>query len=228
MSVSQLPAGEGALLFEEFLAVHTVVNRGAQLVAGSFTRLAGGAAVDTKVLVTTAQWLVDSVRRHHRSGDELLWPLLRERFPLAVRRLDRLTDDDDTLDEQLVQLADVVARMTEERAVGGSVGWGHAMREGTVASHQILDGLTRQLAAEGTLLEELFAKSPDEDVPGLRKAVAGALPRTGTHLVFGLLEHPEPVPGRERVHAGFPQRVRWSRGLLLNKFRKTLRELAAE
>ncbi|MFF4836404.1 hemerythrin domain-containing protein [Streptomyces sp. NPDC001315] len=227
MSASQVPAEEGARLFEELLAVHTVMTRGAQLIAGSFTRLAGGAAVDTKTLVTTTQWLVDFARRHQRSGDKLLWPVLRERFPLALRRLDRLTEDD-ALNERIDELDGVIARIADERTVGGSVDWGHAMKEGTVSSHRIRDGLAEQLAVEETLLRGLFAKAPDEDIRSLRKAVRDGLPRTGPHLVFGLLEHPEPVPGRDRVHACFPQPVRWARGVLINKFRKTLRDLAAE
>ncbi|GGJ58833.1 hemerythrin domain-containing protein [Streptomyces brasiliensis] len=228
MSATQVPVREGTRLFEELRAVHSVMARGAELVAGSFNRLAGGAAVDTKTLVTTVQWFVDFVRHHHRTEDELLWSVLRERFPEAVRRLDRLSEQDDAVAQGLDDLEGVIARIAEERTVGGSADWGHAMKEGTLTSHRIRDGLAGHLAIEEPLLRGLLAKAPDEDVPSLRKAVTDGLTRSTPHLVFGFLEHPEPVPGRERVHAHFPQPVRWARGMLMTRFRKTLRDLAAD
>lgn len=227
MSARQVPAEEGSRLFEELRAVHAVMTRGAELVAGSFTRLAGGAAVDTKTLVTTVQWFVDLVRHHHRGEDELLWPVLRERFPVTVRRLDRLIDEDDALAEGLDALESVIARIAEERRVGGSASWGHAMREGTLTSHRIRDELAGHLAVEEPLLRWLLPRTPAEDILTLRKTVSDGLPRGGPHLVFGFLEHPEPVPGRDHVCAGFPPAVRWARGMLMNKFRATLRDLAA-
>ncbi|MFF4795259.1 hemerythrin domain-containing protein [Streptomyces sp. NPDC001276] len=159
MSATQVPVKEGTRLFEELLAVHAVMTRGAELVAGSFTRLAGGAAVDTKALVTTAQWLVDLVRHHHRSGDELLWPVLRARFPLALRRLDRLTEEDDAVAEGLDDLEGVIARIRDERTVGGSAAWGYAMKEGTLTSHRIRDGLHKQLASRNRCCEDCSPRS---------------------------------------------------------------------
>ncbi|MEV6762604.1 hypothetical protein AB0N16_18630 [Streptomyces sp. NPDC051105] len=54
--------------------------------------------------------------------------------------------------------------------------------------------------------------------------------RSEPHLAFGFLEHPEPVPGRERVYSGFPPPVRWARAVLMNRFRRTLKDkdLAAD
>ncbi|WP_409467879.1 hypothetical protein [Streptomyces sp. HC307] len=123
MSATQAPVTEGAPLFKEILAVHAVMTRGAELVVRSFTGLAGGAAVDTKALVTTVQWFVDFVRRHRRSEDEL-WPVPRERCPEAVRSLDLLDEEDDSLAEGLDELESGIARIAEEHRVGGSVSWG--------------------------------------------------------------------------------------------------------
>ncbi|MFJ5036106.1 hemerythrin domain-containing protein [Streptomyces sp. NPDC088560] len=69
----------------------------------------------------TVRWFVDFVRQIHRREDELLWPVLRERFPARARRLGPLTEDDDVLDEALDELESVIGRTTGERQVGGSV-----------------------------------------------------------------------------------------------------------
>ncbi|MGP4013469.1 hemerythrin domain-containing protein [Streptomyces sp. 4N124] len=228
MPARQSPVTGGATLFDEILAVHAVVTRGAELVVRSFTGLASGAAVDAKTLVTTAQWLVDFVHHHRRSEDELLWPVLRERFPQAVRTLDLLDEEDDTLAEGLDELESVIARIAEERRVGRSVSWGHAMKEGTLNSHRLRDGLAAYFALVEPLLRGLLPKAPDEDIPRLRKASAAGVRRGGPHLVFGLLEHPEPVPGRDHVYAAFPPPARWARGMLMSKFHKTLKDLAAD
>ncbi|MEV7080904.1 hemerythrin domain-containing protein [Streptomyces sp. NPDC093516] len=120
MSVSPSVAGEGTRLFEELRAAHTVLTRAAGLVASAFVGLADGAAVDTRTLMTTTRWLVDCVRSYHGSGQEMLWPVLRERFPLALHQMDRMTEDDDTLREHLDELAGVASRMADERTVCAS------------------------------------------------------------------------------------------------------------
>lgn len=228
MSATQVPAKEGTHLFQELCAVHGVTTRGAQLVAGSFTRLAGGAAVDTKTLVTTVQWFVDFVRHLHQSKDELFWAVVRERFPGRIRRLDRLAEDADALLGALDELESVIGRIAEERRVGGSVSWGHAMREGTLASHRIQDLLAGRYGVEEPLLRGLLPVAPDEDVARLRKALGDSVPRGGPHLVLGFLEYPEPLPGRDRLYAGLPPSVRWTRGMLAGRFRRTLKALAAD
>ncbi|PWI15301.1 hypothetical protein DI272_14845 [Streptomyces sp. Act143] len=228
MSATQAPVTDGARLFEELLAAHTVMTRGAELVAESFTRLADGAAVETGALVTTARWFVDFVRHHRRVEDELLYPVLRARCPETVRSLDLLDEDDDAMAEALDELESVIERIAEERRVGGSVSWGHAMKEGTLASHRVRDGLTGHSSVIRPLLKGLLAKAGQEDLEVLRKAAAEGVWRGEPHLAIGFLEHPEPVPGRERVSANFPPPVRWARSVLMNRFRRTLRDLAAD
>ncbi|MFC9914335.1 hemerythrin domain-containing protein [Streptomyces sp. NPDC059862] len=228
MSATQAPVTEGDPLFKEILAVHAVMPRGAELVVRSFTGLAGGAAVDTKTLVTTVQWFVDFVRRHRRSEDELLWPVLRERCPEAVRSPDLLDEEDDSLAEGLDELESGIARISEEHRVGGSVSWGHAMKEGTLTSRRIRDGPAEHFAVVEPLLRGLLRKPLDEDVLRFCKAAADGARRGGPHLVFGLLEHSEPIPGRDHVYAAFPPPVRWARGMLVNRFRGTLKDPAAD
>lgn len=228
MSATQAPVTDGARLFEELLVPHTVMTRGAELVTASFTRLADGAAVETSTLVTTVRWFVDFVRQHRRIEDELLWPVLRIRCPDAARSLDLLDEDDDAMAEGLDALESVIERIAEERRVGGSVSWGHAMKEGTLASHRVRHALTGHSAVVRPLFKGLLAKPGEEDLQVLRKAAAEGVSRSEPHLTFGFLEHPEPVPGRERVYASFPPPVRWARAVLMNRFRRTLKDLAAD
>ncbi|MFJ2241387.1 hemerythrin domain-containing protein [Streptomyces sp. NPDC087859] len=228
MPATPLPVRDGAPLYEELLAAHTVMTRGADLVSWAFTRLADGAAVDTQTLVVTARWLVAFVRRHRDTEGEHVWPLLRGRCPESVRSLDLLHEDDDALSEGLDELESVLERISEERRVGGSVGWGHAMREGTLASRRVGDGLREHFTVVEPLLKGLFAEAGEEDLRSLGTAAAEGVLRSEPQLTFGFLEHPEPVPGRERLYAGFPPPVRWARGVLMHRFRRTLKDLAAD
>ncbi|MFJ5035569.1 hypothetical protein ACIQB5_47980, partial [Streptomyces sp. NPDC088560] len=108
MSATQVAVGAGTRLLDQLIAVHGVMTCGAGLVAHSCTRLAGGSAADTKTLVSTVRWLVDFLRHHRLSEEELLWPVPRERFPERVRRLDRLTEQKGPAEKQVV--ASLVAR----------------------------------------------------------------------------------------------------------------------
>lgn len=228
MPATPVPVTDGAPLYEELLAAHTVMTRGADLVSWAFTRLADGAAVDTQTLVATARWLIAFVRRHRDTESEHVWPLLRARCPDFVRSLDLLHEDDDALAEGLDALESVIERISEERRVGGSVSWGHAMREGTLASRRVGHGLREHLTVVQPLLEALFAQAGEDDLRTLGTAAAEGVLRGEPQLAFGFLEHPEPVPGRERVYAGFAPPVRWARGVLMHRFRRTLKDLAAD
>ncbi|MET7694401.1 hemerythrin domain-containing protein [Streptomyces sp. NPDC005483] len=228
MSPTPVPVTDGAPLNDELLAAYTVMIRGADLVSRAFIRLADGAAVDTQTLVATARWLVAFVRRHRHTEDEHVWPLLRARCPESVRSLDLLHEDDNALAEGLDELESVIERISEERRVGGTVSWGHAMREGTLASRRVGHGLRAHVAVVQPLLKELFAQAGEEDLRTLGTAAAEGVLRGEPQMVLGFLEHPEPVPGRERVYAGFPPPTRWARGVLMHRFRRTLRDLAAD
>ncbi|MFF5499849.1 hemerythrin domain-containing protein [Streptomyces aquilus] len=228
MSATPVPVTDGALLCEELLAAHTVMARGAELVSRAFTRLAEGAAVDTQTLGATTRWLVAFIRHHRHIEDERLWPLLRARCPESVRSLDLLDEDDDALAEGLDELESVIDRISEERRVGGSVSWGHTMREGTLASRRVEHGLREHAAVVQPLLKGLFAQAGEDDLRALGTAAADGVLRSEPQLAFGFLEHPEPVPGRERLYAGFPPPVRWARGVLMHRFRRTLKDLAAD
>ncbi|MEU1268613.1 hemerythrin domain-containing protein [Streptomyces sp. NPDC005799] len=227
MSATQVPVEEGTRFLEELLAVHAVTARGAELVAGSFTRLAGGAAVDTKTLVTTVRWLTGLVRHHLDHEHEVLYPMSELRSPERAHSLDWLMGERDWLAGRLDDLEGAVVRIAEECRAGGSADLARAMKDGTVASHGIRDELARHFSTEEPRLRDRFAGTPDEDVARLRQAVTDRLPCGAPHLVFGFLEHPRPLPGRDQVYVHFSASVRLARGMLLSRFRRTLRDLAA-
>ncbi|EYT81819.1 hemerythrin domain-containing protein [Streptomyces sp. NPDC003703] len=226
MSATQAPLNEGARLFEELLAVHGIMTRGTEAVADSFAGLDAGAPVDVKTLVSTVRWLVAFVHHHHESEDELLWPVLRESFPDAVASLDRLSAEHAALDQDLDALTAAVDQLAGTAQSGAGQDLGLAVKRGAQAAQSVRDILAGHLAAEEPVLEKLFPQVPDADVVRLRKAVTDGAPRSGPHLVFGFLEHPEPVTGRDHMYANFPPPLRWFRGLLLSRFRKTLKALA--
>ncbi|MER7930238.1 hemerythrin domain-containing protein [Streptomyces sp. NPDC096057] len=228
MSATQVPVDEGTRFLEELLAVHGVMTRGAELVAGAFTRLAGGAAVDTKTLVTTVRWLTGLVRHHLDREDEALHPVPKPPPPELVHGLDWPMGERDWLAGRLDDLEDVVLRIAEERRVGGSAEWGRAMRGGTLASYGIRDELARHFGTEEPRLRDRLAAPLDENVAQLRQAVTDRLPCGAPHLVFGFLEYPAPLPGRDQVYVHFSASVRLARGMLLSRFRRTLRDLAAD
>lgn len=99
---------EGSQMYDELIAVHAIMRRGAQLTADAFARRAAGEPVGIKALVGTARWLVAFVHHHHASEDEQFWPVLRERFPDAIAALDGLTAEHHALDGELQGLTEAV------------------------------------------------------------------------------------------------------------------------
>ncbi|MBM9509902.1 hemerythrin domain-containing protein [Actinacidiphila acididurans] len=232
MSALSPASSEGAGLYEELLAVHGIMRRGCDLVADAYERLAAGDPVDPTALAATTRWLVAFVHHHHSSEDDLLWPVLRERFPDAVADLDRLTKEHEALDAEL----DALTAATDAiAAAGGGRGnpgnpvlvVGHAAVAGNPAAQEVRDILGNHLGAEEPVLKELFPQVPDPDVVRLRRAVVAGAPRSGPHLVLGLMADPEPVPGAARMTAHFPAPVRWARPLLLGRYRRNLAALLA-
>jgi hemerythrin-like domain-containing protein len=223
MPTSSAARTEGSRMYDELLAVHTIMSRGVGLVAGSFDRLAQGQRVDRGTLTATGRWLVGFVRHHHHSEDDLFWPVLRGLFPRAVADLDALTAEHEALDTELDGLGaalDMMARGTADRAMAEAVARGRtyaASVDAVLAAH---------LDAEEPVLRELFQQVPDADIVRLRKAIVASAPRTGPHLVLGLLEDPEPVPGHEEMRADLPAVLGLLRPLLLRRYRTVRRALA--
>lgn len=231
MAAAPPDGAEGERMYDELLAVHTVMRRGSALVTASFARLAAGEPVDVRTLVRTSRWLIGFTHHHHASEDELFWPVLRGLFPDAIAELDRLTTEHEALDVELHTLSRAVGTIAAPPAVGERVKTlavvGQAALTGLPSAQKVQDLLTAHLDREEPLLRTLFPQVPDADMRRLRAAVVHGAPRTGPHLVFGLMEDPTPVPGRDAMAADFPPPVRWLRPLFLTRYRTTKKSLGA-
>jgi hemerythrin-like domain-containing protein len=212
---------EGSQMYDELIAVHTIMRRGAELTADAFARRAAGEPVGIKALVGTARWLVAFVHHHHASEDEQFWPVLRERFPDAVAALDGLTAEHHALDEELKGLT----RAVDALASGSA---GDAAARGAAAAAKVRDLLLRHLDAEEPALVDLMPQVPDAQITRLRQAIVDGAPKSGPDLVLGLLEDPDRPAGYDHMMGNFPPPVRWLRPLLLRRYRARRKALGGD
>jgi hemerythrin-like domain-containing protein len=215
---------EGLRLFDELLAVHTILRRGSAVVADALGALGAGRPVDVRTLVSVARWHSTFLHHHHQSEDELFWPLLRRLFPQAGEDLARLTAEHVDLDAELAVLADAIDQIgagdgRRARDVAASTGHKAALRA--------RESLAAHLDDEEPVMRELFPQTPAADIVELRKAIVAAAPKAGPDLVLGLLVDPDPAPGYEIMLANFPPPVRWARPLLMRRYRIRRRALGA-
>jgi hemerythrin-like domain-containing protein len=215
-------------MYDELIAVHTIMRRSATLTAAAVSGLAGGDAVRVPALVRLARWQSGFVHHHHASEDERFWPVLRRLFPEVVAELDGLTEEHETLDAELRRLDAVV----DQLATGGGHtdardrrAWqvGVAAMEALPAAERVRDVLTSHLDTEEPVLKGLFPRVPDADVRALRQAIVAGAPKAGPDLVLGLLQDPTPAPGADLLARHFPPPVRWLRPVLVRRYdaRKT-------
>ncbi|MFE4370916.1 hemerythrin domain-containing protein [Streptomyces sp. NPDC056835] len=221
---------ERSRMYEELLAEHTIMRRGAALVAVSFANLADGQPVDVRTLVSTSRWLIDYVRSHHGSEDEQLWPVLSDLFSPAVAELDRMVAEHQALDAELHTLARVVDAIAAREIAGGRaevlVVVSEAAMSGLPSAQRVHDILTRHFDEEEPVLLELFAQVPDADLARVRNGIFHGDFRVSPHLVLGLMEDPDRIPGYAAVLRAFPASVRWLRPVLLARYRSTKKALA--
>lgn len=118
MAASPQAGAEGSKMYDELLAVHMIMRRGAALVTASFARLTAGEDVDVRALVKTSRWLIEFVHHHHASEDELFWPVLRGLFPASIAVLDSLTVEHEALDTELHTLARAVDGIADPDVTG--------------------------------------------------------------------------------------------------------------
>ncbi|MEV7089359.1 hemerythrin domain-containing protein [Streptomyces sp. NPDC093085] len=229
MAVSPALRSERTRIHDELLAEHTLMRRGAALVTASFAALADGRPVDVRTLVATSRWLIECVHGQIASEDALLWPVLRGLFPGPVAELADLAPEREALDAELHTLARAVDAIAAREVAGGRgevlVVVGEAAMTGLPSALRVQTLLNRTLDAAEPVLLDLFPRVPDREVARVRAAIAHGTPRTGPHLVFGLLEDPDRVPGYTALLAHFPSSMRWLRPVFLARYRSCKRAL---
>lgn len=207
---------EGLRMYDELIAVHTIMRRGTALVAAATQALASGEPVGVPALVRLVRWQSAFVHHHHASEDQRFWPVLRRLFPETVTELDHLTSEHETLDAELRKLDTAVEQLANSKDRAFAVGV--AALEAMPAADNVRDVLALHLDNEEPVLKGLFPLVPDADVVALRRAVVAGSPRSGPDLVLGLLQDPAPATGHDQLMRNFPPPVRWLRPLLVRRY----------
>ncbi|HEY4460469.1 MAG TPA: hemerythrin domain-containing protein [Pseudonocardiaceae bacterium] len=206
-------------IYDELIAVHTIMRRSTIMTATALERLAPGKP--TKPVVALIRWQAAFIHHHHQSEDELFWPVLRELFPDAVAALDELTEQHHVLDTELNNLS----AAADDLVKAGSSAADIATTRALPSAEKVRDVLISHLDAEEPVLAKLFPQTPEARIAELRKAIVAGAPRSGPDLVLGLLDDPEPAQGSELMQGNFPPPVRLLRPLLLRRYRARKQQL---
>jgi len=212
-------------MYDELIAVHTIMRRGAVLAAAGLDRLAADEEVSRQAAVRVARWQAEFIHHHHASEDELFWPVLRRLFPDAVASLDDLTAQHHKLDAELKDLTAAVNALNDNTQATGAAST--IAFAAAAAAANVRDTLAAHLDAEEPVLRELFPQTPTAEIQRLRKAIVDGAPRSGPDLVLGLLADPSPAPGHDEITQNFPAPVRLLRPLLLKRYQATKRSLGS-
>ena len=84
MSVEARTQPEGLRMYDELIAVHTIMRRSTALTTTALHGVVSGDKVRISALVRIADWQHGFIHHHHTSEDEQFWPVLRGLFPDAV------------------------------------------------------------------------------------------------------------------------------------------------
>ncbi|MFB6977447.1 hemerythrin domain-containing protein [Streptomyces scopuliridis] len=221
---------ERSRIYDELLADHTIMRRGAALEVVAFANLADGQPVDVRTLVSTSRWLIEYIRSHHGSEEEQLWPTLNELFPTAVADLDRMVMEHQALDAELHTLTRVVDAIDAREITGGPaevlVVVSEAAMSGLPSAQRLREILNRHFDEEEPVLLDLFPQVSDADLARVRNGIFRGDFRASPHLVLGLMEDPDRIPGYAAALSAFPASVRWLRPVMLARYRSTKKALA--
>ena len=230
MPVASRSQPEGLRMYDELAAVHTIMRRGAVLSAAAIDHLASGSPLDVATLVRLVRWQAGFVHHHHESEDEQFWPVLRRLFPDDMAPLDALSTEHEILDVTLKTLSQAIDAIALTRRLKGTdahaAAVGLAATEALPAAEKLRDVLISHLDNEEPVLQKLFPQVPDADIRRLRAAIVAGAPRSGPHLVLGLLDDPTPAPGYNAMLQNFPRPVRWLRPLLVKRYWATKNALS--
>lgn len=218
-----ISAAVGLRMYDELIAAHTVMRRGATLTAAALARIAAGQQVSLSAAARVVRWQAEFTRHHHASQDELFWPVLRRLFPAADSSLDDLRAQHEQLDAGLKTMT--TATETAGGTAGNAGGGALSVREAAAAAATVRDLLAAHLDAEEPVLRDLLPLTPPAEIRTMRKAIIGSAPRSDSDLILGLLHDPGPAPGHNSLKQNFPAPVNLLKPLLLRKYRATKRSL---
>ncbi|MFF0343162.1 hemerythrin domain-containing protein [Kribbella sp. NPDC004875] len=217
-----LDQSEGLRLYDELIAVHTIMRRSTALVVDALQALIDGRPARVATLTGLITWQSAFIHHHHESEDELFWPVLRTRFPDIVTQLDALSVDHDKLDRALERLLDQAASL-RDAAAGETTARAVALLPAAIEVRDVLAG---HLNTEEPVLKGLFPDLSAEEIVALRKAVVAGAPKSGPEWVLGLMVDPSQAQGYDIMMANFPPPVRWLRPVLMRRYTKARRSLA--
>jgi hemerythrin-like domain-containing protein len=199
---------EGLHMYDELVAVHTIMRRSTALTVTALHGIAAGSGARIPALVRLAEWQHGFVHHHHTSEDEEFWPVLRKLFPDTVAELDGLSEQHELLDTALADLRTAVARLRDDESAVTAL----------AAATDVRDLLARHLDSEEPVLKGLFPQVPDAEIVALRRAIVAGAPKSGPDLVLGLLQDPTPAVGYDLMMRNFPAPVRWLRPVLVRRY----------
>ncbi len=214
---------ESQRLYDEMIAVHTVVRRGAAMLKAALD-LPPATAVEVDTCVGLGRWLVGYIHQHQRNEADILWQPLAAASPADECELHDLTLQHIQIDRELDRLARRLERLTERCTTPG-----RPDREAVVAASAALDAASRTLVdhydEEEALLKALFALLDEPVIRTLRAAAVSNAPFTRPDLVLGLMSDPTPTVGYAAMFSNIPFRTRALRPLLVARYHSSKRRL---
>ncbi|GAA1318625.1 hemerythrin domain-containing protein [Pseudonocardia xinjiangensis] len=214
---------ESQRLYDEMIAVHTVVRRGAAMLKAALD-LPPATAVEVDTCVGLGRWLVGYIHQHQRNEADILWQPLAAASPADECELHDLTLQHIQIDRELDRLARRLERLTERCTTPG-----RPDREAVAAASAALDAASRTLVdhldEEEALLKALFPLLDEPVIRTLRAAAVSKAPGTRPDLVLGLMGDPTPTVGYAAMFSSIPFRTRALRPLLVARYHSSKRRL---
>lgn len=168
----------------DMIVVHTALLREFRLVPTAVARVAPGDTSSAAAVDRHLGLLCDLLHHHHQGEDALLWPLLRERVPVAAQALiDAAESQHAGLDACLTSVATARAPWRDQP--------NDAHRDLLVAA---LDQLHAELkthldAEESTVLPLAASVLTDAEWAAVGAAGAAGVPKPALLLVFGMFAY---------------------------------------
>jgi hemerythrin-like domain-containing protein len=170
-----------------------LVHEGQRRATSLLAAVVGGDAVPAYAAVELRDFVVASLEHHHRSEDDVMWPLLTSAAPELADALDGLSREHVRLDAALDELGQVAIDGDGEQAA-------------TAAAVAVRDLVYEHLShEEPVLLPALRAHVTDEQWAAFSRRTVETAPRSGTHLLVGFLDEVGTADQVEMILRHMPQ-----------------------